>query len=163
MNYETLDKRAVLSWRIGRCISFVLLALFFTIVLLIVRNIEALSPWLHYIYLGVALILLYKLIGIIIFPAIEFRQWRYIITEEKVEFRHGIFYLKTTVIPIVRIQHITITRGPIYRKLGLSTVKLSLASGSFSIEGLNEKTADRITEYLKSRVYQRLNPENNEK
>jgi len=99
------------------------------------------------------------LIGIILYPIIEYKQWRYAITEDKVEIRHGIFFITTTVIPIIRVQHITISRGPIYRKLGLSAVKIFLASGSFEIEGLRENIANTISENLKSRVMERLNKE----
>jgi len=99
------------------------------------------------------------LIGIVIYPIIEYKQWRYAITEDKVEIRHGIFFVTTTVIPIIRVQHITISRGPIYRKLGLSSVKIFLASGSFDIEGLLENTATVISESLKSSVMERLNKE----
>lgn len=160
MNYQKLDKKAVLSWRIDRCIGFLILCIVLITARIIIKENHMPIPYLHYCILGAALLIIYKLIGIIIYPVYEYRQWRYIITEDKIEFCHGIFFLSTTVIPIVRVQHITISRGPIYRKLGLSKVKIFLASGSFEIEGLNASTAEKISDYLKSKVIERLNREN---
>ena len=159
MNYEKLDKNAILSWRIRRGISFIFLLIIVVVGLLIMNNIGLDNKYNKYMYISTGLLLLYKLIGIVIYPIIEYKQWRYAITEDKVEIRHGIFFVTTTVIPIIRVQHITISRGPIYRKLGLSSVKIFLASGSFDIEGLLENTATVISESLKSSVMERLNKE----
>lgn len=157
MNYEKLDKKAILSWRIDRIIGFIFVAITLAVVMAFAKNMDRITPYINYLYIAATLFILYKLIGIIIYPEIEYRQWGYIITEDKVEFRHGIFFVTTTVIPIVRVQHITMSRGPIYRKLGLSKVKIFLASGSFDIEGLSESTANIISENLKSKVFERLN------
>ncbi|SEW42300.1 PH domain-containing protein [[Clostridium] fimetarium] len=159
MNYEKLDKNAILSWRIRRGISFIFLLIIVVVGLLIMNNVGLDNKYKNYIYIATGLLLIYKLIGIVIYPIIEYKQWRYAITEDKVEIRHGIFFVTTTVIPIIRVQHITISRGPIYRKLGLSSVKIFLASGSFDIEGLLENTATVISESLKSSVMERLNKE----
>jgi len=159
MEYEKLDEKAILSWRIKRIISFVVIIIIVGVGLLILKGTDVDNKYRNYIYIAIGLFLLYKMIGIIIYPIIEYQQWRYAITKEKVEIRHGIFFITTTVIPIIRVQHITISRGPIYRKLGLSSVKIFLASGSFDIEGLLENTATVISESLKSSVMERLNKE----
>lgn len=160
MNYEKLDKKAILSWRIGRIMSFLVLIILAVVLVIVSNKVDFIISYKNYIYIAVGLLLLYKMIGIILYPEIEYRQWHYVISEDKVEIRHGIFFVTTTVIPIVRVQHITISRGPIYRKLGLSSVKIFLASGSFEIEGLSENTANVISESLKSRVMERLNKDN---
>ena len=59
-------------------------------------------------------------------------------------------------IPIVRIQHITIFQGPINRKLGISCININTASGQFSIEGISNEDASLIAEGLKSKLYTRL-------
>ena len=159
MDFEKLDEKAILSWRIRRIISLIFIIITVGGLLLIINNIGLDNKYRKYIYIAIGLLLLYKLRGIIIFPIIEYKQWRYAITKDKVEIRHGIFFITTTVIPIIRVQHITISRGPIYRKLGLSSVKIFLASGSFDIEGLLENTATVISESLKSSVMERLNKE----
>lgn len=156
MNYEQLDKKAIISWRIGRIISFLVFLIVLAGVLTFTKDTSLVTQY-HKIFIGIAVLLtIYGAAGIYIYPEIEYRQWGYQITDDKVEFRHGIFFVTTTVIPIVRIQHITISNGPIYRKLGLSKVKIFLASGSFEIEGLSMATADTISENLKTKVMKRL-------
>lgn len=156
MNYEKLDKKAVLAWRIGRAAGFCVLIAFLGFLLYGMRNIEELENYMKIVYIVAGALVIYKFAGIFIFPAIEYKQWKYIITDDKIEFSHGIFFVTTTVIPIIRVQHITISRGPVYRKLGLSKVKVFLASGSFEIIGLTEERADQISENLKARVIERL-------
>lgn len=156
MEYEKLDKRAILSWRLGRLIGLIIISIILFIGIIITK-IFHFSPTIYmYIYIGCGLIISYKLLSLIIYPEIEYRQWKYLITEDKVEIHKGIFFINTIIIPIIRIQHISLSQGPINRKLGLYQVTISLASGAFTIEGLTEEKANKISEYLKSKLYTRL-------
>lgn len=156
MEYERLDKRAILSWRISRMISLVVIAIFFVTGYIIMNHLDIPGKVRIYIFIGAGIILAYRLIATVLYPEIEYRQWRYAITEDKVEIRHGLFFINTTVIPIVRVQHISMTQGPINRKLGLYKITISLASGAFHIEGLAKEKADVISENLKNKLYTRL-------
>ena len=156
MEYVKLDRKAVTSWRIGRAIGFIL-ALLICAALWIGSEILLESwGWQWAVSLALALFLAYKLVGLILYPLIEYRQWGYRITEDKVELRHGIFFITRTIIPVIRLQHITVSQGPVNRRLGLYEVEMSLASGSFSIECLSKEAADSIAENLKARLYVRL-------
>lgn len=156
MEYIKLDPKAVKGWRIGRGIS-----LFVAVVICIaLRVVAGLIPgagqWSWIVSWVLALFLLYKIIGLFVYPLIEYRQWGYYITEDKVDIRHGIFFITNTIIPIIRIQHITVQQGPISRRLGLYDVEMSLASQSFSIPCLSKEVADEIAENLKAKLYIRL-------
>lgn len=156
MEYVKLDRKAVTSWRIGRAIGFAA-ALFVCAILWIGAGFlleEDTYQWA--VTLALALFLAYKLIGLILYPLIEYRQWGYLITEDKVDLRHGIFFITRTIIPVIRLQHITVSQGPINRRLGLYEVEMSLASGSFTIECLSKDAADAIAENLKAKLYARL-------
>lgn len=156
MEYTKLDTKAVSSWRIGRVISFTVLLVICAALWIGSKYIPDIESYRWMAALALGLVLLYKLIGIFIYPLIEYRQWGYYITEDKVDIRHGIFFVTNTIIPIIRIQHITISQGPINRKLGLYEVEMSLASSNFKIEGLSKAVADEIAENLKSKLYVRL-------
>lgn len=78
------------------------------------------------------------------------------ITDEKIEIIHGIFFINRDIIPIVRIQNISIGQGPVFRHYGLYTLEIALASGTFEIEGLGKEAADEIAENLRKRLYQRM-------
>ncbi len=156
MDYVKLDKKAVASWRIGRLIGFVFVLIICGALCFLSSLIGAIAPYRWLVLLVLGLFTLYKLVGLILYPLIEYRQWGYFITEEKVDIRHGIFFITNTIIPIVRIQHITVSQGPINRKLGLYDVEMSLASDSFTIECLAKEVADEIAENLREKLYVRL-------
>ena len=156
MNYEKPDPKAIVGWRIGRLIGFGILLVLTAAAAIASSLIPELAPVrTPALLIGGGLTLL-ALLGVLILPGIEYRQWKYLITDKKVEIVHGIFFVSTSVIPILRIQHITISQGPIYRKLGLFTVTIALASGTFEIVGLREDRAVEISETLRARLYDRM-------
>lgn len=156
LEYKKVDSKAIKSWRIGWAIWLVI-SLAAAIPLEIwLSGLGWNSVWKSVIMVVIVLVVLYIAVGLALFPAIEYKQWGYLVEEDKVVIRHGIFFIKKTIIPIIRIQNITVSQGPINRKLGLYQVEMALASGSFSIEGLDKETADSISENLKNRLYQRV-------
>lgn len=156
MEFNKLDKRILISWRIVRLISIFIIGAIMTTVMIIISRQSFFEPYMFYAHILVGIISLYMLISLYLFPIIEYRQWGYIISDDRVEIRHGIFFIKNTVVPIVRIQHIEISQGPINRKLGISVVNIHTASGRFGIEGISNEDASSITEGLKAKLYTRL-------
>ncbi|HKM28589.1 MAG TPA: PH domain-containing protein [Anaerovoracaceae bacterium] len=157
MDYEILDKKAITSWRIGRAISLAVMIILYVVLIIVIINADDVAEWVGYLAIGgCGAFVLYKIVGLIIYPIIEYKQWKYCVTEDKVEIVHGIFFVTKTIIPIIRIQNISVAQGPINRKLGLYKVEMSLASGSFAIEGLTKDVADAISENLKARLYTRI-------
>lgn len=153
MDYTKLDKKAMTSWRIGRLLRL-------PIWLIVCGAVFAggfFIPAAGTIMKAMAIVLaVYKITGLIIYPNIEYKQWGYKITEDRVDIRHGIFFVKHTIIPVVRIQHITVSQGPVNRKLGLYEVEMALASDNFEIPCLSKEVADEIADNLKSKLYNRL-------
>ena len=159
MGYKKLDLKAKTSWRIKRGISFAVLVAVCAVISLFAPYEELYGKIIEY---AVLVFLVYKLAGLIVYPMIEYKQWGYNITEDRVDIRHGIFFVKHTIVPVVRIQHITVSQGPINRKLGLYEVEMSLASESFEIPCLSKDVADEIADNLKNRLYNRLEANNKE-
>lgn len=91
-------------------------------------------------------------LSIFVHPFIEYEQWGYCITDEKVEFQHGIYYKKKTIIPISRIQHLNIKQGPIQKIFGLATIEIYTAGNSHSIEAILMSEAEYIVEGLNREV-----------
>lgn len=160
MDYRKPDPKVIKLWRLRKLKRLVFYtALFFAAKsILSALNVDA-------GYFKVPLIVLFGsievflIISLIVSPAIEYRQWQYLITEERIEIRHGIFFISTTVIPVLRIQHVTIEQWPLDRLFRLARVEISTAGGRFAIEGLTEKDADMIAVYLKDRIHARLKNE----
>lgn len=156
MEYTKLAPKAVKGWRISRGIGLFAGLLVCCGLRVTAGFIPMVRDNTWTVTLVLALLLLYKLAGLFLYPVIEYRQWGYFITEDKVDIRHGIYFITNTIIPIIRIQHITVKQGPVNRKLGLYDVEISLASESFSIPCLTKESADEIAENLKERLYTRL-------
>jgi membrane protein YdbS with pleckstrin-like domain len=130
------------------------------IVTLILSALDFFGGVAPYVFGVDALLFLYLVITPFLYPMIEYRQWAYTVTGDRIEIRKGIFFISTTVIPIIRIQHIAIEEGIINRRLGLATVEIHTASGAFSIEGLSVENARNIADALKSKINSRLEAQN---
>lgn len=156
MNYQKPDPRAVKGWRIAEGIAFAVLVLIAAGALAVLWLSGWTSWWRYVIGGGAVLAAAAQGIAMWVLPKIEYRQWGYLIEEDKVVIRHGIFFVKKSIVPIIRIQNITMSQGPINRRLGLYKLELSLASGCFEIVGLDRETAETISENLKARLYDRV-------
>lgn len=159
MDYNKLDKRAITSWRVGRLIR---LPLWLVVCAAAFTGAMFLPVAGGFVKAAAIVLMVYKIVGLIIYPQIEYKQWGYAISEDRVDIRHGIFFVKHTIVPVVRIQHITVSQGPVNRKLGLYEVEMSLASESFEIPCLSKEVADEIADNLKNRLYSRLGANNQE-
>ncbi|MCI9640393.1 MAG: PH domain-containing protein [Emergencia sp.] len=156
MEYSKVDPKAIKSWRIGRGIFFLIVLAMAVPGEIALGFLAWESIWKVLIMAVIGFFVCYLAVGLVVFPIIEYKQWGYNVEEDKVVIRHGIFFIRKTIIPIIRIQNITVSQGPINRKLGLFEVEMALASGSFSIEGLDKETADAISENLKAKLYRRI-------
>ncbi|PYG89852.1 hypothetical protein LY28_00449 [Ruminiclostridium sufflavum DSM 19573] len=156
MEYNKLDKRILISWRIVRLMAVLIIGIILAVCLFVLSGQLFFKPYMVYGYAAAGVILGYLLMTFFLYPVIEYRQWGYIISDDRIEIRHGIFLIKITIIPIVRIQHITISQGPINRRLGISTINVHTASGVFGIEGISGEAANAMAEMLKAKLYSRL-------
>lgn len=162
MEYQRIDPKAIKSFRINAAIDLLIVLAIEIPATAVILITGWDSPWRWVIFAGMALVTLACLINLTVIPPFEYKQWGYMLQDDKVVVRHGIFIEKETVIPVIRIQNITVSQGPIDRKLGLHRVHMFLASGSFEIIGLDKETAERISENLKNGLYRRLSEKGDE-
>lgn len=157
---EKPDIRVKNAWRVIRAIAFIiilLIAIGVAVTFTFISQQEHVPDFfLAAVYALCGAAVLWRLLALILYPIIEYRQWFYMILEDRVEIRHGIFFIKNSIIPIIRIQHVTVEQGPVYRHFGLFNVVISLASGTFQIVGLRKEKAEEITGNLNRRLYGRL-------
>lgn len=100
----------------------------------------------HLIMGAVALFLLINAV-------LAFRRVRaigYILREDDLLFRRGILFERIIAVPYGRLQLVDVTRGPILRALGLSTLKFVTASTAtgVSLPGLPEVEAEQLRDRL---------------
>lgn len=103
-------------------------------------------PWLHLIWIGIAVLALVT--GIITLR--QARAIGYAEREDDLLVRRGIMFHRTTVVPYGRLQFVDVDSGPVDRLFGLATVKLHTASASTdaTIPGLPRAEAERLRDSL---------------
>ncbi|HEK9099789.1 PH domain-containing protein [Bacillus pfraonensis] len=98
--------------------------------------------WILYVLIGLTVV--YTPFDYFIFPKIRQRYYSYRLNDEELEIQHGMFTVKRVLVPMIRVQHVTIEQGPIMRKHGLAELQISTAATSHSIPGLKMREAEQL-------------------
>ncbi|HEX2576581.1 MAG TPA: PH domain-containing protein [Aquihabitans sp.] len=97
----------------------------------------------------IALPLLVAVVGVVAvvaLPAAAYRRWRYQLTEDGIELRHGLLVHQESSIPHFRVQHVDIRQGLLQRALGIVSLTISTASSATdaSLPGVTPEVAEAI-------------------
>ena len=82
----------------------------------------------------------------------RYRAWWYAVEEDSLHLSRGVLTHVHTVVPFVRVQHVDVSRGPLERALGLSSVVVYTAGSrgaDVTIPGLTPERADNLQQRLK--------------
>lgn len=104
-------------------------------------------PWWIYVTAG-AIVLVFGYLFIYLFPKVRWMRWRYEVNEAEIELQHGLFIVNRTLIPMVRVQHVDTSQGPILRKYGLAVITISTAATNHSIPALVMEEADELRQRI---------------
>lgn len=155
MGYSKLNKNSKKSWFIARSIITIMITATLVIFKWFLKsklNLEWIKSIEIYINIGISLILILLLLNTIVYPFIEYKQWRYEITEDKVDFIEGIFFTNRTIVPILRIQYIRINQGPINKFFKLADISITTAGGVHKIPNIDINKAEKICDSLKDKI-----------
>lgn len=94
-----------------------------------------------------------SLYALFVHPTLEYKQWRYRMTERYVDIVHGIFFTTHTHIPITRIQHLDISQGPLQKGLGLASIVIVTAGMSHKIQSIDWAQAQELSNEIRDRIY----------
>lgn len=145
---KRLDPRAKLLWRLTGALQAVpiLAGGAFGSYVLVWRT----GTLLYLAILPVIGALALAVLFIFVLPSLLWRRWRYEIRPLEVDLQRGLVRVTRTLVPMARVQHVDTRRGPLQRRLGLSTVVFYTAAGPNEIPQLATGTAaevrDRIAE-----------------
>ncbi len=136
-----ISRKGLTVWRLYGVIQ--------TVVLLIAAAIVGYGTyyfeWPTFIYyIAGAIVILSAILSIFIFPKIRWERWRYEVREHEIEVQHGLFVVKRTLIPMVRVQHVDTTQGPILKKYDLGNISISTAATVHTIPALIMDEADSL-------------------
>ncbi|MEM7386263.1 MAG: PH domain-containing protein [Verrucomicrobiota bacterium] len=102
---------------------------------------------------GIAFGLLLFVLGAIalFLPPVAYRNWGYRLNERVLEIRRGILTKSRILVPLTRVQHVDLERGPVERHLGLATLVIYTAGTEHAeqmIPGLLESSAIALRDHL---------------
>jgi uncharacterized protein len=147
--FEPLDPRALPCSRVSEAIGWSVLlilglagvgaaALFFEWLL-----IWAIAAWVVLGFLAVWVV--------VCFQPRSIRAWGYRIDERVLLVKNGVWFRTVQLVPLSRMQHVDIKRGPIQRRYGLSSLTIHTAGthdATITIPGLDENQAVRLRDHL---------------
>ncbi len=149
IQWQKLDKRVVTLWKIQSSIGLS--------ILYIPVFIGGTVSWLLTSFPGFILpLLVLSAIGLFYLnlfwlPKRRYLSWSYRLTDAILEFRSGIIIKKSVMIPLSRLQHVDLIRGPIEQRLGLSSLKIHTAgthAAFHTISGLEAEAARKLRDDL---------------
>ena len=73
--------------------------------------------------------LVVAIVAIGVVPELRWARWRYEVRDEEIDLRHGTVRITRTLVPMLRVQHVDTTQGPLDQALGLATVVVHTAAG----------------------------------
>src|SRR3954447_20081660 len=87
-------------------------------------------------------------VGIGLVPELRWARWRYEVRDEEIDLRHGTVRITRTLVPMLRVQHVDTTQGPLDQALGLATVVVHTAAGTTTIPALDQAHAGRLRDRI---------------
>lgn len=148
--FQRVDKKAKTKWRVSRFIGLIFLAIALAPAILVCWATDDGGALLILSLICSGVIILLQLLNLIVYPIIEYIQWAYLVDDDRIEIKKGIFWRSHTVIPISRIQHVSAKSGPLQNLFGLATVEIHTAGGVHKIDELSKATADGVCDSLKN-------------
>lgn len=157
MEFKGLDKKVISYWMIWRLVLLLIMTAGIIVGIFFI-------PQDYILVLLVPTVPLWLLTGFyaLILPRMQQKVYKYYVDNDKVVISRGVIFRKYKITPIVQVQDIGSTQGPIQILFKLSNVMLSTAGSTEVIECLNCDIAKKIVDDIQVKVKQRLTKENND-
>ena len=91
---------------------------------------------------------------------LAFNYGGYALRERDILFRQGWLVRKVRIVPLKRIQHVSLQSGPIERKFGLASISIFTAGSEeadFTIKGITKEIAQQIKDWIGTQLNGELN------
>ncbi len=86
-------------------------------------------------------------------PALRWKYWMYMLDQNYILMKYGIFFKREVVIPFSRVQLVDTSHGPIMRSYGLMNLSISTAGGDHSIPALPEGEAELLRNHIAEQAH----------
>lgn len=143
--WKQISKKAVTVWRIHGTIATIAIL----VGAIVFIGLIFLLDWYKWlITLPVVVSILVVVSSIWIVPTIRYKIWRYRLNEHEIEIQHGFFIITKTLVPMIRVQHVDWTQGPILKKYGLATITIHTAATIHEIPALEMEEAEELRQRI---------------
>jgi uncharacterized protein len=147
--FQSLDPRVVKLWLVSDLIGYGIL------LFILLLSLLAWAFWqpmlVRWLFAGWVTIAAFCLWYSFWRPPRAYRAWGYRIDDRVLETRSGILFQRARLLPLSRLQHVDIERGPFERMYGLASLVLHTAgthSANILIPGLDAGEAVRLRDRL---------------
>ena len=128
-------------WRIYSFIQIAILSVVYILLLYILDD-QALPLYIK-IIVGLLLVTYFFVISLIV-PNIRWNILSYEVRDHEIEIQTGLFIVKRSIIPIIRVQHVDVKQGPLIKKKSLANIDITTAATTHTIPLLHSKDADEL-------------------
>lgn len=136
-----IPKKGLTVWRLYGVISTIIVIILAVVSIFLTHKFQW-PVFIYYIAIGVTII--NPIFSIWLIPKIRWQHWRYDVREHEIEIQYGLFVVKRTIVPMVRVQHVDTAQGPILKKYDLANISISTAATTHTIPMLVSNDADNL-------------------
>lgn len=137
-----LPERVVNYWRVSSALPGIPTTLVVTLIAWAATGSAAVGGAVFAV-LGLAL-----LIDVVFIAPRRRALWWYAIGSEQIDLQSGWLIIRRTVIPMTRVQHVQLERGPVADRFRLAELKIFTAAGFVRIPALDRDEGDRIRQQI---------------
>ncbi len=83
-----------------------------------------------------------------VYPSFRYARWFFEVTPTEIDLMEGIFFRKRTIIPLVRVQSVDTSQGPILRIFNISAVSVATAAKAHAIPALSQEEAETLRDHI---------------
>ncbi|WP_066060029.1 PH domain-containing protein [Robertmurraya korlensis] len=142
---KRISDKALSVWRMTGAFSSVIVAIMAGGVI----SLSSIFSWPVWIPIaGIVVAILHVYLYVYLFPLLRWKRWRYEVREQEIELQQGIFVVKRTLVPMIRVQHVDTRQGPLLKKYGLATVDVSTAATVHEIPALPMEEAEELRLFI---------------
>ncbi|MDK2562154.1 PH domain-containing protein [Romboutsia sedimentorum] len=150
MSKREINKKIVKYNILSNTLGYTITIGIITVLFIIFK--EKLIPYNNIIKPIYLLLFIFALFESFIEPFIDIKTYKYEICDKKIQYTQGIFFIKTVMLPINRIQHVTMTKNPLLNKLDLVKIEIATTTGSHYLRNISVDEGvyivDKITDML---------------
>jgi membrane protein YdbS with pleckstrin-like domain len=148
--HERLQRRVVLYWLLADGLSSLLVGAlaWFLGRPLLAKYWDGWSPTWENVLLGACL----GLVALaVLTPPLAYARWRFGFLGDLLLMRYGILFVEERAVPVRRMQHVDLVRGPLERLFGLATLVVFTAGNegsAFRVPGLAASRAQELRDHI---------------